>query len=74
MGGGGGGGGGGVVVSLSGVRNGFQMTRDELEKGTFCPPTTKSLGTCLHVLSWAPQGISKTEISKWTFYKFLTTK
>ena len=22
---------GGVVVSLSGVRNGFQMTRDELE-------------------------------------------
>ena len=32
-----------------------------------------SLGTCLNLLFWAPQGISKTEISKCTCYKLFTT-
>ena len=35
------------------------------------PPTTHSSGTCLNLLTWAPQGITKTEIS---FYKLLITK
>ena len=30
-------------------------------------------GDCQNLLSWAAQGISKTETSKWTFYK-LTAK
>ena len=50
------------------------MTRDELEKGASGPPITHSLGSCLDLLSWSPQGITKTESSVWTFYKILITK
>ena len=60
---------GGKVVRYGG--DGFQMTRDELEQGACCPPTTRSLRTSQNLLSWAPQGISKTETSKWTLYKLL---
>ena len=64
----------GRAVSLSGVEDSFQMTRDELEKGASGPPITHSLGSCLDLLSWSPQGITKTESSVWTFYKILITK
>ena len=63
-----------LEVSLSGMGgggDGFQMTTEELEEGAYGPPTTHSSGTCLNLLSWAPQGITKTETS---FYKLLTTK
>ena len=59
---------------MSGVGDRLQMTRDELEKGVCCRPTTHLLGTCLNLLSWDSQGITKTESSKWTFYKLLTAK
>ena len=32
------------------------------------------IGTCLNLLSWDSQGITKTELSKWTFHKPLTEK
>ena len=57
---------------MSGVGDSFQMARDELEQEACGPPTTHSLGTCLNLISWVPQSFSKTEISKWTFYKLLT--